>query len=108
MGQTDPWSTHRWLKRIGVVSIAFLFLIFALGVGGLINARSNGLNAIFFCWMIVVLIMLITTNEVKCPRCGQRFYAKGSEFSQVTRRCLHCGQKKYADVTPESKAVDSD
>ena len=99
VSRTDPWSAHRWVKRVGVASVVFLFLMIALHVYGLIDMRSRGLLFPFF-WMIFVVIMMTVTHELKCPRCGQRFYAKGAEFSQTTGRCLHCGQEKYADVTP--------
>src|ERR1700730_6592371 len=101
--RTDPWSAHRWMKRVGVASIVFVFFLYALSVCGLIDMRSHGFHLVAFCWMIFVLIMLTITHEFKCPRCGQRFYAKGSQFLQMTSRCLHCGQEKYADVAPKSK-----
>ena len=102
VSRTDPWSAHRWVKRVGVASVVFLFIMVALHVYGLIDVRR--LQFAFF-WMIFVVIMMTVTHELKCPRCGQRFYAKGAEFSQTTGRCLHCGQEKYADVTPMSEPV---
>jgi tRNA(Ile2) C34 agmatinyltransferase TiaS len=54
-------------------------------------------------WMLFGLVMLAVTHEARCPRCGQRFYAKGAEFSQMTKRCLHCGQEKYADLSARLK-----
>ena len=35
---------------------------------------------------------------IRCPRCGQKFYVKGTVYRQVATKCLHCGEKKYADV----------
>jgi hypothetical protein len=94
----DPWRSYRMLKRVGVVAILFLFLTFALILVGQIDMRSRMFHLLGFGWMIFVLIMLILTHEVRCPRCGQRFYAKEADFFQMTTECLHCGQPKGADV----------
>jgi hypothetical protein len=94
----DPWRHHRALKKIGVGSVLFLFSTFAFITFGQIDMRSCGFHALVFGWIIFVLVMLTLTHEVKCLRCGQRFYAKGTDFSQMSKKCLHCGQHKYADV----------
>src|SRR5271156_131075 len=98
LDSADPWSRHRILKRVGRVSILFLLLTFAFVLFGQIDMRSRGFHALVYVWMLFVLFMLTLTHEAKCPRCGKRFYAKGAEFSQLTTRCLHCGQEKYADL----------
>jgi hypothetical protein len=58
-----------------------------------------------FGWMIFGLVMIILTHEIRCPRCGQRFYAKGADFWQMAKKCLHCGQQKYEDVGTVAKPV---
>lgn len=103
LDSADPWSRHLFLKRIGSVSILFFFLTFAFVLFGQIDMRSRGFHVLVYVWMLFVLVMLTLTHEARCPRCGQRFYAKGAEFSQVTKRCLHCGQEKYADLSAKTK-----
>jgi hypothetical protein len=94
----DPWRRHRLLKRVGIFAILFLYLAIAVVLFRQIDMRSRGVYLLGFGWMIFCLVMLILTHEARCPRCGQRFYAKGVDFWQMTTKCLHCGQSKYADV----------
>jgi hypothetical protein len=103
LGQEDPWRHHRFLKRIGGVSALFIFLIVACVALGLIDERSRGLQMLMYCWVLFVLIMLTVTHEARCPRCDKRFYANGLQFWQMTSKCLHCGQKKYASLSPATK-----
>jgi hypothetical protein len=91
------------LKRVSLVSVLFLFLVFAAAVSGQVDMRSHGFRVLVFGWMLFGIVMLTLTHEVRCPRCGQRFYAKGAEFWQMTKTCLHCGQLKYADVNAATK-----
>jgi len=99
----DPWRRYRVLKRVSLAAILFLFLTFALVSFGQVDMRSRWFHLLVFGWMILVLVMLTLTHEVRCPRCGQRFYAKGADFWQMTTKCLHCGQSKYADVGQPAK-----
>jgi hypothetical protein len=104
VSRDDPWRLHRLLKRVSILSILFLFLAFAVVLFGQIDMSSRGVSLLGFGWMIFGLVMLILTHEVRCPRCGQRFYAKGADFWQMTTKCLHCGQSKYADVGAPAKS----
>ena len=103
LDQADPWRQHRVLKRVGSVSILFLFLTVAFVLFGLIDLRSRGFHLLVYGWMLFGLVMLTVTHEARCPRCGQRFYAKGADFGQTTTRCLHCGQEKYGDLGARPK-----
>jgi DNA-directed RNA polymerase subunit RPC12/RpoP len=99
--QPDPWRRFRVLRRVGIVSVIFFFSSFAfVGLG-----RLDG-RLVAYGWMLFVLVMLTVTHEARCPRCGQRFYAKGFEFWQMTSKCLHCGQRKYAEL-PKTKSEAS-
>ena len=96
----DPWKRYRILKRAGLLGVfLYLFPTITLAWLGQIDMRSRTKYALIFAWMIFGVVMLTLWHEVKCPRCGQRFYAKGMEFWQMTRECLHCGLPKYGDVS---------
>jgi hypothetical protein len=96
----DPWKRHRTLKRVSLLGVfLYLFPVIAFALLGQIDMRSPTMYALGFGWMIFGLAMLTLWHEVRCPRCGQRFYAKGMEFWQTARVCLHCGLPKYADVS---------
>jgi|SRR5271154_1352242 len=99
----DPWRHHRILKRILTVSVIFISLTVVFVALGLIDIESRGLQMLMYCWMLFGLVMLTVTHEARCPRCGQRFYAKGFQFWQMTKKCLHCGQEKYADLSARPK-----
>jgi len=98
VSSADPWRQHRVLKKVGVGSVLFLFSTSALVAFGQIDMRSRGFHALVFGWIIFGLVMLTLTHEVRCPRCGQRFYSKGMDFWQMSKECLHCGQRKFSDV----------
>ena len=104
---SDPWRYHRILKRIGVTSTLFIFLTVLSVALGLIDERSRALHMVMICWSLLVLVMLTVNHEARCPRCGQRFYVNGLRFWQMTRKCLHCGQKKYTELgeTVEPEAL---
>jgi DNA-directed RNA polymerase subunit RPC12/RpoP len=108
--QVDPWHRFRTLKRVGLIGVSVFFLISAplvLERAQMQHSRSY-LVAVYLevvGWMIFVLVMIILTHEARCPRCGQRFYNKGTVFWQMATKCLHCGQKKYGDVAAPEKPV---
>jgi|GEM_PF-2941396 hypothetical protein len=107
VSRDDPWRRCRLLKRVNILAIVFIFLTFAVVLFGQIDMRSRGVHLVVFGWMIFGLVMLTLTHEIRCPRCSQRFYAKGAEFWQITTECLHCGLAKYADVgTPANRSGD--
>jgi hypothetical protein len=94
-----PWRRFRILRRLTIFGMIWFFLFGALVLLGRIYERSRTAEMILgFGWAIFVLAMITLTHEVKCPRCGKRFYVKGYEFAQMATECLHCGQPKYADV----------
>jgi hypothetical protein len=95
---TDPWQHHRTLRRATIVGVSAFFLITAPIVLKRIDMSLRALQVLFFGWMIFVLTMMTLTYRVRCPRCGQKFYVKGTVYWQMATKCLHCGQKKYADV----------
>ena len=107
ISRDDPWRHHRMLMRASIPGVLFLASMCVLVAIGYIDLHSRGVRLLVFGWIIFVLVMVTLTHEVKCPRCGQRFYAKGAVFWQMTTECLHCGQPKYADVvTPPKSSSD--
>jgi hypothetical protein len=92
------------LKWASVFFLLFTFSTFVLVMVGQVDLRTRGTGLLVVCVMIYGLVMTILTHEVRCPRCGERFYVQGSYFWQITKRCLHCGQLKYADVVTPPKA----
>jgi len=67
--------------------------------------ESRGVLFLIFGWMGLVIVMVIITHELKCPRCGKRFYVKGLSFWQMATKCIHCGTPKYADVNADRTEV---
>jgi hypothetical protein len=105
VNRTDPWRRHRFLKRVRVGSLLFVFLTSAFVLFGQIDVGSRDFNVLVGGWMLFVLVMMAVAHETRCPRCGQRFYSKGMDFWQMSEDCLHCGQHKYVDVaTPMTDA----
>jgi hypothetical protein len=104
MLRTDPWHHHRTLRRATIIGVSAFFLITAPIALKRIDMSLRALQILFFGWMIFVLTMITLTYRVRCPRCGQKFYAKGTVYWQMATKCLHCGQKKYADVGAPTKS----
>ena len=73
-------------------------MIFGLLLLAGISLRSHAVYLVGSGWVIFGLVMITLTHEIRCPRCGERFYVKETVFWQMAAKCLHCGQKKYADV----------
>jgi DNA-directed RNA polymerase subunit RPC12/RpoP len=101
--RVDPWHRFRALKRATIFGVSLFFLMSAPLVLERVAMRTRPvyLLAVYLelaGWAIFVLVMITLTHEIRCPRCGQRFYVKGTVFWQVATKCLRCGQKKYGDV----------
>ncbi len=99
MTKSDPWKQFRVLKWAGPLGLLFyLFPTIALVAFGRVGMDSRGMHFLIFGWIAFVLVMLTIIHEMKCPQCGERFYARGLDFWQMTAKCLHCGVPKYAEV----------
>ena len=104
ISRDDPWKRHRILKRVSLLALFFfLFPTIALAWIGQIDMRSSGMHLLVLGWVIFAIIMAAMFHEVRCPRCGKRFYANGTDFWQMATECLHCGLPKYADVNTAPK-----
>lgn len=95
--QVDPWHRFRTLKRATVIGISVFFLTSIPIVLGRVEMRPRAvyLPAVYtvtFGWMIFVLVMIILTHEIRCPRCGQRFYVKKEVFWQMATKCLRAAK----------------
>jgi hypothetical protein len=107
ISRADPWDAHRFLKRVGILSVPFPLLLFALHVFGWLDMHSQGIRVLVLGWMILVLVTVIVAYEVGCPRCGQRFYYTEALFWPMATFCLHCGQERYAHVrVPPNSSSD--
>ena len=100
--KSDPWRRHRILKRWTIASVFLMFSSIAFLLIAQIDLRSRGAHYVVYGWMVMGLVMLTLIHEVRCPRCGQRFYVKRMDFWQMSNKCLHCGQVKYADIPTPS------
>jgi len=106
--RVDPWHRFRILKRATVIGVSVFLLTSIPLVLERVQMRTRAvyLVAVYLAtgaWMIFGLVMITLTHEVRCPRCGQRYYAKGAVFWQMATKCLHCGQQKYGDVGTAAK-----
>jgi hypothetical protein len=59
--------------------------MFILVTIGQLDMRSQAFRVLTLGWIVFGLVMLTVTHEVRCPRCGQRFYAKGRSFGNDER-----------------------
>jgi hypothetical protein len=94
----NPWRRHRLLQWAGFVAVVFIVLASASVVTGWVDLRSHAFEIVVVAWMVICLSMLVLAHEAKCPQCAQRFYAKGGDFFQFSKKCMHCGQIKYAEI----------
>jgi hypothetical protein len=96
--RADPWDAHRFLKRVGIVSLPFPLLISALELFGWLDMHSQGIRLLVLGWIFLVLVTVIVAYQVRCPHCGQRFYGTEATFWPMAIFCLQCGQERYAPV----------
>jgi hypothetical protein len=103
----DPWKQHRLLKRLTILGIVFICSIALLVASGHIDLRSRGMYLLGIAWVIFGVTMITFFRLVRCPQCGERFYANSIVVSQMTKKCLHCGIAKFADlsVSPRPRSV---
>ncbi|MBI5493827.1 MAG: hypothetical protein HY904_02305 [Deltaproteobacteria bacterium] len=104
----DPWRTHRrWTVGLWVSWLGWLPASLALGLlGGLIGVDTAPLILLWFGAMVGTGLGI---QFVKCPRCGQSFYAKRYGGNPVARLCLHCGQARWRALpSPDSPWLPAD
>ncbi len=64
--------------------------------------------AVFFTWLIALIIAVGFACLVRCPRCGEYFHTHGPTFLPF-RRCLHCALHVNADKrAPEAPPPPAD
>jgi len=80
LNQTDPWRYHRNLGRVPKIALPFFLLVPVFVFLGILGLDSDIFHFLVCSWALLVLVMLVMTHEARCPRCGQRFYAKGLDF----------------------------
>lgn len=108
--RVDPWHRFRALKRVSLIGVSvFVLISLPLVLERVAMQHSPSyLVAVYLeaaGWAIFVLVRITLTHEVRCPRCGQRFYVKRTVFWQIATKCLHCGQKKYGDLDTAAQSV---
>ena len=102
-----PGKQHRLLKRLTILGIVFICSIALLVASGHIDLRSRGMYLLGIVWVIFGATMITFFRLVRCPQCGERFYANSIVFSQMTKKCLHCGIANFAylSMSPRSSSV---
>src|ERR1700693_3249323 len=94
----DPWRRHRLLKRVSLLGIVLFLPLLILMVFSNIDLSSRGSCVLGVCWALFGIVMIVLFHEIKCPRCGKRFYIGDGIFWQLATKCLHCGMRKYSDL----------
>jgi hypothetical protein len=95
----EDWRAYRRARN----TFAFVFLTYipAGGIGASLGFWLFGSPLLGFVvvltWMGAFLVTSIRLQCWPCPRCGERFSAKGwYNKGFLARKCVHCGLAKYA------------
>lgn len=106
-GLYEPnWREHRRRRRVmWLLLLGFIPGVVLTGTAiGAAFATEPPYIAVAVVWMLAILVTSHRASALRCPRCGQRFYAKGLYHNGFTRKCLHCGLRKWADEDPAQPA----
>ncbi len=92
------WQRYRvssawyWLVFLGYVPGVFLF-------GWLLSFAVNDNLAheiVAFGWMALWMVSGQGYVRFRCPRCGEKFFARKGFSNIFSGKCLNCGLPKYA------------
>src|SRR3954453_10491004 len=98
-----PGVTYRWdalrLRRLLFWSLFITYLpaSFALGLGlQLVTDSERAFPITAGVWVAAMMVTGWSLALWKCPRCSHRFGLRGLYGNLFTRKCLHCGLRRYA------------
>lgn len=103
------WEQYRvssawyWLPFITYVPAVFFFgwlLSFFLSDG-----LAHGIVA--FGWMALWIISGQGYGKFRCPRCGNKFFARKGFATVFTSKCLNCGLPTYARGSTDASQEDT-
>lgn len=82
------WAVHwGYVPFVGImVGVALALDLDAMRVG--VGAAAG--------WIALAMFTRVRAGETRCPRCGNRFHARGVPFliawgNPFARACMHCG-----------------
>jgi hypothetical protein len=91
------WRRYRQVQRL-----TFGLLLGWLPYGALVLTLTGrfGSDALTFGliapWALALMISMVCAGNLRCPRCGKRFFRKRRAGSRWTSECLHCRLPKWA------------
>ena len=92
------WHQYRTCSiRYWLVFLTYIpgVLIFGWLLSFILNTNTaHGLVA--FSWMGLWMVAGQGFVGFRCPRCGNRFFARKSYHNTFSGKCLNCGLRKYA------------
>jgi len=100
----DPWLEFKRAERIGCT-----IMISAIPIGFvLLTAWGLILGKVPFVlllgWLATIYVGRAWYSGPLCPRCGRKFYrgriAGLPYHNNMSRKCLNCGLRKYAEFDP--------
>lgn len=86
------YSARYWLIFLGYIPAVLLFgwmLSFVFN-----DNLAHGIVA--FSWMGLWMVAGQGYAQFRCPRCGNRFFARKGYRNTFSGKCLNCGLPKYA------------
>ncbi len=103
------WKQMKFRQRAFIFSLLINPVIF-VALGMIIDRIPSGLFnlvasiAAFSCLGCTAASGFLWT-VCPCPNCGRMYFTNGVATNQLSRRCIHCGQKKWGE-TQEKTGVD--
>ena len=105
-GYVGVWRRYRTLARLRWV--AWLgYLPFGAAVGELsqrLGVRSDAPLLFIVPWFLFLAVTTWGALNLRCPRCGGRFFYTWSNSNPFSSRCRHCNLPKWATHDPDEDA----
>ena len=108
----DPWASYRAYRRRGLIAVLSIFGVPVLffSACSILGISENYGLVLSVVWVLLVKLDL-AIHPYRCPRCGRNFHQGYigvlPYHNDFTRKCVHCGLRKWTTVEDWEPASDA-
>src|SRR6266404_1848465 len=97
-GYIREWTQYRKLRN-QLVLVGYFLLAATLFIVLPVTRFDIVFRVMNFCWLVLLVVVVLRLRHWRCPRCGKRFFAHSERrgLSFLTKNCGSCRLPKYSD-----------